>query len=243
MKKLIQSFLGKFGYKLSKTKPLLSDAGWGMSPYSPYDLKSNPIIDLQKVEDIGWAVPGMISPYSGGHLFSLCYFQELEGDVVEIGSWQGRSTAFFAHAVKDSGNGQVYAVDHFKGNVGKEHFYVMGAEDLSDLKQGFVNNMEKVGVSEHVTLLDMPNVEAVKHIKDKSVRFLFIDGDHTKEGISKDIELFFPKLKAGAIVAFDDFSTGFPGVMEVVDNLLQENKHVRVMTYSNTLVLKFGHDA
>ncbi|HEY9033897.1 MAG TPA: class I SAM-dependent methyltransferase, partial [Pseudomonadales bacterium] len=123
-------------------------------------------------------------------------------------------------------------------NVGKENYYVVGKEDLSDLEGNFLNNMKRIGLLDSVTLLNMPNDEAEKQLKETRIRFLFIDGDHTKEGVEKDIQLFFPRLIPGAIVVFDDFSGHFPGLIDAVDKLIAGRKFSRVMSYHNTLVLK-----
>jgi predicted O-methyltransferase YrrM len=181
----------------------------------------------------------MITSESGRHLFSLCYFQVETGDVVEVGSWQGRSSSYLARAVQLSGNGRFYAVDHFRGNVGKEHCYRVNNHDLSDLKDNFLRNIDAIGLKNHVTLLDVPNADAAGTLSDASVRFLFIDGDHTENGVDRDIGLFFPKLINGAIVVFDDFSNSFPGVVKCIKTLLNKSDHSRVMAYENTIVLKF----
>lgn len=200
-------------------------------------MQSGPIVDLEQLAKISTSIPGMISPQSGQHIFTMCYLQELQGDVVEIGSWQGRSTSFLARAVQCSGNGAFYAIDHFKGNVGKENYYVVGKSDLSDLENNFLINMEMVGLLDSVKLLNMPNDQAEEKIRNIQIRFLFIDGDHTKEGVEKDIRLFFPKLLPGSIVVFDDFSTCFPGLIDAVNDLLSRQAFSRIMSYNNTLVL------
>ena len=128
-------------------------------------------------------------------------------------------------------------MDHFKGNVGKENSYAVGKTDLSDLETNFLKNMERIGVLNSVQLLNMPNELAVKELENVNIRFLFIDGDHTKTGVEKDIELFFPKLMPGSIVVFDDFSSNFPGLIEAVDTLIEKNDFARMMSYLNTLVL------
>jgi predicted O-methyltransferase YrrM len=107
-----------------------------------------------------------------------------------------------------------------------------------DLKEKFLKNMEMLGLSETINLLDMPNNEAIEKLSGIQIRFLFIDGDHTKEGVTKDIELFFPKLLPGALVVFDDFSEDFPGLIEAVDHLLRVKEFSRVMSYHRTLVLQ-----
>lgn len=233
MKSIIMRLLNKFGYELSKTYSF--DGSY--SPYSKIELKSWRIIDLEALAQISISIPGMISPKSGQLLYSMCYMQQLKGDVVEIGSWQGRSTSFLARAVSNSQNGNFYAVDHFKGNAGKEKFYVVSKSDLSDLENNFLSNMERIGLSDHVRLLNMPTELAEREIENINIRFLFIDGDHTKKGVEKDIELFFPKLMQGSIIVFDDFSKDFSGLVEAVDTLIAEREFSRIMSYHNTLVL------
>ena len=233
MKAIISKLFNKLGYRIERTSSFTGS----YSPYSRIKLKSMEIVDLDALASISTSIPGMISPQSGQFLYTMCYMQQLKGDVVEIGSWQGRSTSFLARAVHNSQNGTFYAIDHFKGNVGKEQFYVVGKNDLSDLENNFLSNMERVGLGDSVRLLNMPNEQAEQEIGNINIRFLFIDGDHTKKGVKKDIELFFPKLTAGAIVVFDDFSQGFPGLVEAVDTLIAEREFSRIMTYRNTLVL------
>ncbi len=97
--------------------------------------------------------------------------------------------------------------------------------------------MKKLGLIDYVHLLDMPNDQAVKEIQHAKIRFLFIDGDHTRKGVEKDIELFFPQLMNGSIVVFDDFSEDFPGLVEAVDALLEGREFSRIMSYDRTLVL------
>lgn len=184
-------------------------------------------------------IPRMLSTESGKFLYALCYMQQLAGDVVEVGSWQGYSTSFLASAVRDSGNGTLYAIDHFRGNVGKESRYRVGSEDLSDLRSNFERNMERLQLREKIVLLDMPNDAAVKQLPGRKIRFLFVDGDHTRDGVAKDIRLFLPLLLPGAIAVFDDFAARFPGVAEATDELIETTPVRRAFSYTNTLVLAF----
>ena len=237
MKKIIIKLLASWGYRISRIKSIAPKT---FEAYTNIKLSQN-IVSLEALAVIADTVPGMITTYSGKLMYSMCYLQPEQGDVVEVGSWQGRSSVFLAKAVSESKNGSFYAIDHFKGNVGKEHFYVIGKKDLTDLKDGFNKNIKRVGLSNVVNLLDMPNNEAAKKykIQNKKIRFLFIDGDHSGEGVKKDIDLFFPMLIDGAVVVFDDFSNRFPGLLKEIDNVLKKNQHSRVMVYANTLVLKF----
>ncbi len=213
-------------------------------PQLPASLKSVTLTDLEDAAEESSSIPGMMSVKCAQMLYSLCYMQTTPGDVVEIGSWQGYSTSFLARAVRDSGNGRLFAIDHFRGNVGKEDHYVVAQGDLSDLRANFEANLKRVNLWDHVTLFDMPNDQAVPKLQQAigptpGIRFLLIDGDHTKAGVQKDINLFFPLLVArtGAIVVFDDFSTNCPGLVEACDELLATRPVHRKFSYRNTLVL------
>ena len=196
------------------------------------------VIDSEGLAALAAAIPGMVTEESGKMLFSLCYTQQLEGDVVEIGSWQGYSTSFLATAVSESGNGRLYAIDHFRGNVGKESYYVAAKSDLSDLPQKFRENMRRLGLAQTVRLLAMSNEEAAERLRSEGarIRFLFVDGDHSREGVQRDMDLFLPFLMKGSIVVFDDCSPSAPGVIEVIDDLLRRKVLGKAFTYPNSLV-------
>ncbi len=233
MKSTIKKMLGRFGYEL--TRPITFDGS--LDPHC-HLLDGKNIVDLERLAQISLSIPGMVTPRSGQILYSLCALQEAAGDVVEIGSWQGRSTSFLARAVSDSRNGRFFAIDHFKGNVGKETSYVVEKQDLSDLKRNFMSNMKTLNLDSSINLLDMTTMEAAKEFRRGQVRFVFIDGDHTYEGVSRDIELFLPLLCPSAIMVFDDFSTAFPGLLKAVGEVLQSTKHSRCLSYQNTLVVR-----
>ena len=196
---------------------------------------------LNKLSALSENIRGMISHRAGEELFSLAYMQSLSGDVVEVGSFQGKSTFFLGHAVEQSKNGKMYAVDHFRGNKGKEHFYKVEKDDLSDLEIGFRRNIKNAGLEEVVTLINKPNHEAVAEIADGTVRFLYIDGDHTAEGVQRDLDLFASKLRAGAIIAFDDYdNVHLSGLVTVVNEFISKSKCKRKYLIDRTLIVELG---
>lgn len=235
MKTIIQKLANSCGYEIRR----LERKALPTSEYSEFSQVRQNIADLEKLGQFSLTIPGMVTPEAGKFLFTLCYMQNVPGDVIEVGSWQGRSSSFLARAVKESGNGRFYAIDHFGGNIDKEHFYAVDG-DLANLKQNFNRNMERLGLSDTVHLLDMPNTEAVNFLREGSIRFLFIDGDHTEEGVTRDIELFFPHLLPGAIVVFDDYFEGFPGLLAAVDRAIERYKPVKVFSFKHTLVMRMA---
>lgn len=184
-------------------------------------------------------IASMTAESSARMLYSMCFLQQIPGDVVEIGAWQGYTTSYLAQAVKDAGNGRVIAIDHFRGNPGREARYVVGRPDLSDLKENFLANLAGLDLQDVVQLLDMPSEDASAHLSGTNIRFLLIDGEHTREAVQRDINLYFPLLADGAIVVFDDYSPAYPGLVEAVNEAVTSHPPRGAMTYWNTLVVQY----
>lgn len=167
-------------------------------------------------------IPGMLPHDRGVLLYALAYAQHLRGDIVEIGSWQGKSTCFLAQACRDASSGVVRAIDHFQGNAHAKNQYIRSENDLSDLEANFQRHVEQAGLSGFVKLYNMPAQNAIRqHGEDfNNVRLLFIDGDHSYEGVRRDIENFAPRLQVGGLIVFDDYHSDGPGVVRAVRELI-----------------------
>lgn len=50
--------------------------------------------------------------------------------------------------------------------------------------------------------------EVAGEFEDGSLDFVYVDGDHSLEGVRADIELYWPKLRPGGIMAGDDYHLG-----------------------------------
>lgn len=77
----------------------------------------------------------------------------------------------------------------------------------------------------HTLLEDLPNYHfieeysdvAVKRFPDKSLDFVYIDGDHCYEAVVADIAMWLPKVREGGIISGDDyFKSKGPAKMHVV---------------------------
>jgi hypothetical protein len=52
------------------------------------------------------------------------------------------------------------------------------------------------------------SVEAAWRIGDQELDFVYIDADHSYNGVSQDLKSFFPKVKKGGLIFGDDYSLG-----------------------------------
>lgn len=62
-----------------------------------------------------------------------------------------------------------------------------------------------------------------RELAGKKLDFLFIDGDHSYEGVKKDFEMYSPLVRKGGIVAFHDIAT-IPGKTNKVRQYWKELK-------------------
>lgn len=118
---------------------------------------------------------------------------------VEIGSWKGKSSAFMAVEIANSGKQiDFYCIDTFEGSV--EH---QNNPELPHLYDIFKSNMKPV--EDYYQDMKMTSMEAVKKFEDESLDFVFIDGSHEYEDIKDDIISWLPKVKRGGILAGHDY--------------------------------------
>lgn len=66
------------------------------------------------------------------------------------------------------------------------------------------------------------SVQVAKDFADKSIDFIYIDGNHSGEAVKEDIEAWIPKLKPGGIMAGHDFTGRWPSLKKAVINYCQQ---------------------
>lgn len=71
-------------------------------------------------------------------------------------------------------------------------------------------------------VLEMSSAEAAKKIGDGSLDFVFLDADHSYEGVRADIEAWLPKVRKGGWIGGHDYGNDepaydFSGVKHAVD--------------------------
>jgi predicted O-methyltransferase YrrM len=111
----------------------------------------------------------------------------------EIGSFLGASTSFLAAAARER-EGHVHAVDTW-------HNDAMPDQTPRDTWQAFLANTDayRPWITPHRGVsLDVKG-------EIPPLDFLFIDGDHSYEGVLGDLKAFVPKLKPGGTLVLHDY--------------------------------------
>jgi hypothetical protein len=144
---------------------------------------------------------------------------------VEVGSWYGRSAAWMAVEIANSGKQvEFYCVDTWRGSVDTPWMAQHLAPIGGSAKPKFLENMERGGVSKYVLPVEMPSVEAARLFADDSLDFVFIDGAHDYANVRADVRAWYPKVKKGGVIAGDDAT--WPGVRIGVNETIAESDYV-----------------
>lgn len=129
------------------------------------------------------------------------------GSVLEIGTWKGETTCAYLNIIKEK-KSKSYIIDWFNGN--KE--YVANAphgwlyEDKSYVRQCLEKNIEEIGCSDIVTIIEGDSLIVIEQIPDESLDIIFIDGGHQYDIVIKDLNNSYKKLKTNGILCGHDFN-------------------------------------
>ena len=129
------------------------------------------------------------------------YARDVVGNIVEIGSYAGRSTRVLALSSPQS---KVYAIEPFVLNKSEE------------VKREFRRSIKGLNV-QHIE----GRSEVVGKQWKEKIDLLFVDGDHGYNQVKKDIRAFVPHLKSGCYALFHDYTTNGDGygVKEAIDKV------------------------
>jgi predicted O-methyltransferase YrrM len=120
---------------------------------------------------------------------------------VEVGSWKGRSTAFMAVEIINSGKDiQFDAVDTF---IGSEEQQDDNDVVNKTLFQTFQSNMSPVRGYYNPVVAE--STAAAKLYNDNSIDFVFIDASHDYDSVVADIKAWLPKVKPGGMISGHDY--------------------------------------
>ena len=117
--------------------------------------------------------------------------------VVEIGSARGRSTCALALACRQNGRGIVHAIDPHQVNSWTD----CGNQD--ETYEFLRDRLRTYELEPYCRVVRATSEEAGRSWTEP-IDLLFIDGDHTYEGVKRDFAIFKPWLSRDSLVVFHD---------------------------------------
>lgn len=154
---------------------------------------------------------------------------DVPGDVVEVGSWFGASTIYLGHHLPV--HKRLFAVDPGVASLdglderGRDHvvscYHAAGGTSASVLARNLYAAGLTGGHLCRVVQVVAPSVVAAKLFAPGSLSAVFIDGDHSYEGVTTDIETWLPCVAPGGIIAGHDYAGPIESVSRAVDDFFQ----------------------
>ena len=132
----------------------------------------------------------------------------------EIGVWIGENAQDMLTIDKEM---ELYAIDAYT-NIGITDDTSQGSSD--EVKAKAYNRLSVFG--DRVKFVYKQSEDAYKDYSDEFFDYVYIDGDHAYKSIKRDIELWYPKVKVGGILAGHDII--MDSVKTAVEEFLLENK-------------------
>jgi hypothetical protein len=135
-------------------------------------------------------------------------------NVVEIGSYCGRSTVVLGGVARAIGRGaRVYAIDPHEGEVGALDCGIVRTQPTLAAFRRTISEARLAGVVEEV------QARSCEVAWSAPVGLLLLDGLHDYANVARDFYHFEPFLVEGALVAFHDYADYYPGVQAFVNEL------------------------
>ena len=188
-------YLNPIDEKVVELKKVIRN--WGIYEIMGYDFPETPVDKAERIQ--GWMTRKELE-----WLYEKAKTME---SVVEIGSFKGRSTFVLASGC-NGGNGTVYAIDPFTGAALETNPAVSGKPTFDD----FIKNC---GHFPHLTVIKKTSVEAVEHLPNLKADMVFIDGDHSYDGVKSDLETWAPRAKK-LLCGHDLNDPNYPGIRQAL---------------------------
>ena len=119
--------------------------------------------------------------------------------VVEIGTATGGTLFLLCRNVAQ--DALILSIDLRKGRFGNGYPLAK-----APLYKSFATGRQKVALIRGNSHLEETERKAKKILMDRKVEFMFIDGDHTYEGVKADFQMYSKLVAPGGVVAFHDIA-------------------------------------
>jgi predicted O-methyltransferase YrrM len=166
-------------------------------------------------------VDGWLTDREVSFLALLAAHPTTVGDILEIGSYRGRSTIVLALAKRQAGDeARLIAIDPLPDEPPM-------AQDESGrwtARALFEANLHRSGVGTEVEFHQAYSQELSEQW-DRPLRLLWIDGDHSYPSTKQDYDLYSPHLANGAVLAMHDVLSPYDGCIRVFTETVLSSPH------------------
>lgn len=166
--------------------------------------------------------------------------RHVPGNVLEIGSWMGKSACILAGACADHQPGTVVlCIDTFMMSGTEQQ--LEHHEKLAGHAQGtfydFLSSAKRLGFYEHVIPLGQYSQRALKVVKGP-LRLAFIDGAHDYANVESEVALVLPLIVSGGSLALHDVYSGtYPELLAFVNERMLTDPALEYVGKANSIAI------
>jgi predicted O-methyltransferase YrrM len=159
--------------------------------------------------------------------YKIFFDQKPNKKCLEIGSFEGMSSVYFAENYCNGENSTLTCIDTFEGSV--EH----NEAQKNNLYNRFLQNTQKFIDDGKINVIKATSKEALLEIiqkiksEDDKYDFIYVDGSHLAKDVLTDAVLSWELLKKDGIIVFDDYKWGkkdHTAPMPAIDGFLESYK-------------------
>lgn len=155
-------------------------------------------------------------PTSPNEIYGYCNFSDIYAEMVdsvsspavfvEIGTMAGLSAAVMTSFIVNSRKPiDFYSIDPLPDLEGEQAFEMYGQDFDVPIYTLMIRNLKSLNLHRYMTQLRMKSVDASQLFGDKSVDFVFIDGEHSEKAVREDFEAWYPKVKPTGVIGGHDY--------------------------------------
>jgi predicted O-methyltransferase YrrM len=178
---------------------------------------------------------GMIDALEAQELARLAAATDGQHAIVEVGSWRGRSTVALALGALRGQKASVFAIDPHEEFTG-----LLGGQFGNSDRTHFFRNLLGAGVVEQVRLINASS-ELIAPGWSRPIGTLWIDGDHSYEGVARDVRCWEPHVVSGGSIVFHDATNPTLGPIQVIEELTDTSRFERTCAVKNMVILNKLH--
>jgi predicted O-methyltransferase YrrM len=130
------------------------------------------------------------------------------GVVAEVGTWRGD---FAAVILNSSRPARLYLIDPWEHRSEEKYQQASyggrreGQQEMDAIHDGVLERFSSEIESGRVVIRRARSLEAAGSLSPQSLDWVYIDADHSYEGVRDDLESYFPLVKPGGFLAGDDY--------------------------------------
>lgn len=206
-------------------------------------LRADPADDLKKqvCHEI-YTLHGWCTPEKALNFIDLVL--EVKPEVcVDIGTFGGRSLFPVAAALKFLDKGVVIGIDpwdkveclkHFDETDDPRHIDWWGRVDFNHIYRSFLQMLQRYNLEKYCKMIKATSEKAASQIE--TIDILYIDGNHAEHMVTKDVELYLPKIRTGGYIWLNDST--WTAMQPAIELLTESCDVIKLIENGNCILFK-----